>query len=147
MKNMRVRPRPRAERCGPAFSEGAVTRLDPLATLGESEVARRAPLREETTTPLEPRDAAKRTRMVQGAAGLASILGSYVREQGDLNAVTSEVAHGDTATAEILAPLAGTPGAPAGRQNARALDVDGIYDALEDRLRAEFLRSYGNTGG
>jgi hypothetical protein len=102
------------------------------------------------------------TRMVRGAAGLASVLGAHVssaanhpagnigqppsaRRADTVTAPVRVVGDGDPADALAFGADALGFGADALASSSRAADA--IYDALESRLRGEFLRTYGSYGG
>lgn len=103
-----------------------------LRPLAEADVPRAA-------AAARPPSAPAPTRMVRGAAGLASVLGAHL---GTAPApATPLAAQPAPALAPDLLQLA-----PHAAPAADAFDADALYDALESRLRAEFLRTYGSYG-
>ena len=109
------------------------------------------------------------THMVRGAAGLASVLGAHVGRAAEPPASFPRLAPEPPRAASEPPALAAPPAAPhaashllaapgaSGALSAvdddllaatgtTAADADAVYDALEARLRAEFLRTYGSYG-
>jgi hypothetical protein len=141
---------------GPAAASAGPPALGAATPLGRSAYPAHEPL---APPPAPERTAPPPTRMVSGAAGLASILGAHLTAPGQPSATGRTVPA--TAPARSLAAAAdpassesavSTQPAPHG-DGADALTglldaggADAIYDALESRLRGEFLRTYGSYG-